>query len=79
MGDLIDMSISVDSPSDETLNGGSLALLLRRQYKFPFGINTVCSAIFNLFFLSFYVPAGCLFVTDYFILFVRKKIKNRKC
>ena len=27
--------------SDETLNRGSLALLLRRQYEFPFGINIV--------------------------------------
>ena len=33
------MSISADSPSDETLNRGPLALLLRRQYEFPFGIN----------------------------------------
>ena len=30
------MSISADSPSDETLNQGPLALLLRRQYEFPF-------------------------------------------
>ena len=39
MGDRISMSISVNSPSDETLNRGPLALLLRRQYEFPFGIN----------------------------------------
>ena len=41
MGDRISMSISVDSPSEETLNRGPLALLLRRQHEFPFGINIV--------------------------------------
>ena len=41
------MSISADSPSDETLNRGPLALLLRRQYEFPFGINAVQFSIFN--------------------------------
>ena len=40
------MSISADSPSDETLNRGPLALLLRRQYEFPFGINIVQFSIF---------------------------------
>ena len=30
------VSISVDYPLDETLNRGTLALLLRRQYEFPF-------------------------------------------
>ena len=44
------MSISADSPSDETLNRGPLALLLRRQYEFPFGINIVQ---FSIFFQSF--------------------------
>ena len=39
MGDRSGMSISADCPSDETLNRGPLALLLRRQYEFPFGIN----------------------------------------
>ena len=40
-GDRISMSISVDidSPLDETLNRGPLALLLWRLYEFPFGIN----------------------------------------
>ena len=47
MGDRISMSISVDSPSDETLNQGPLVLLLRRQYEFPFGINIVQFSIFN--------------------------------
>ena len=47
MGDRCDMSISADSPSDETLNQGPLALLLRRQYEFPFGINIVQFSIFN--------------------------------
>ena len=41
MGDRSGMSISADSPSDETLNRGLLALLLRRQYEFPSGINIV--------------------------------------
>ena len=35
MGDRISMLISVDSPSDKTLNRGPLVLLLRRQYEFP--------------------------------------------
>ena len=39
MGDRCGMSISADSHSGETLNRGPLALLLRRQYEFPFGIN----------------------------------------
>ena len=30
-----------DSSSNETSNRGPLALLLRRQYEFPFGINIV--------------------------------------
>ena len=41
MGDRSIMSISGDSPSDETFNGGPLALLLLQQYQFPFGINIV--------------------------------------
>ena len=41
MGDRISILISVGSPSDETLNRGFLALLLWRQYEFPFGINKV--------------------------------------
>ena len=44
---LVSMPISVDSPSDETLNQGPLALLLQRQYEFPFGINIVQFSIFN--------------------------------
>ena len=69
MGDRCGMSISADSPSDEssskftyspwhiviktyetdeTLNRGPLALLLRRQYEFPFGINIVQFSIFNM-------------------------------
>ena len=45
------MSISADIPSDETLNRGPLALLLRRQYEFPFGnfgINIVQFSIFSI-------------------------------
>ena len=41
MGYRISMSIYVDSPLDETLNRGPLALLLRQQYEFPFGIDIV--------------------------------------
>ena len=47
MGDRCGMSISADSPSDETLNQGPLALLLLQQYEFPFGINIVQFSIFN--------------------------------
>ena len=36
MGDRISMSISIDFCLDETLNQGPLALLLQRQYEFPF-------------------------------------------
>ena len=50
MGDRCGMSISADSPSDETLNRGPLALLLRRQYEFPFVINIVQ---FSIFFFNF--------------------------
>ena len=39
MGDHISVSISLYSPLDETFNRGPLALLLRRQYEFPFRIN----------------------------------------
>ena len=39
--DRISMSISVDSPSDETLNQDPLALLLWQQYEFPFWISVV--------------------------------------
>ena len=49
MGDRCGMSISADSPSDETLNRGTLGLLLRRQYEFPFGINIVQFSIFQFF------------------------------
>ena len=46
MGDRGGMSISVDSSSNETLNRGPLALLLRRQYEFPFEINIVQFSFF---------------------------------
>ena len=46
MGDRSGMSISVDSPSDETLNRGPLALLLWRQYEILFWINIVQFSIF---------------------------------
>ena len=46
------MSISADSPSDENLNRGPLALLLRRQYEFPFGINKVQFSIFSIYLCS---------------------------
>ena len=41
MGDRISMSISVNSPSDETLYNGPLALLLWGEYEFHFGTNLV--------------------------------------
>ena len=47
MGDCIGMSITADSPSDETLNRGPLVLLLRRQYEFPFGIDIVQFSFFH--------------------------------
>ena len=47
MGDRCGMSISAE---DETLNRGRQALLLRRQYEFPFGINIVqFSFFFSIF------------------------------
>ena len=49
MDDSSSMSNSSDSPSDETLNRGPLALLLRRQYDFPFEINIVQLSIFKFF------------------------------
>ena len=49
MGERCGMSISADSPSNETLNRGPLALLLRRQYEFPFGINIVQFSFFHFF------------------------------
>ena len=39
---------------DETLNRGPLALLLQRQYEFPFGINIVQFANFIFFFHFLY-------------------------
>ena len=50
------ISISADSPSDETLNRGPLALLLRQQYEFPFGINIVQFSFFFFFNFQFYQP-----------------------
>ena len=58
MGDGISMSISIDNPSNETLNPGPLALLLQQQYEFPFGINIIIImsffSIFCLVFVSVY-------------------------
>ena len=54
MGDRSGMSISADSPSDETLDRGPLAQLLRRQYEFPFGINVVQFSIFHFFQFSIF-------------------------
>ena len=51
MGDRSGMSISADSPSGVTLNRGPLAVLLRRQYEFPFWIKTVQYSI-SFFFSS---------------------------
>ena len=52
MGDCISMSISADSSLCETLNRGPLAILLRRKYEFPFGIDKVLFSIFNFFSLD---------------------------
>ena len=41
MDDRTNKSISVDISSDKTINRGLLALLLRRQCEFPFGVNIV--------------------------------------
>ena len=81
MGDRCGMSISADSPSDETLNRGPLALLLRRQYEyeFPFGINIVQFS----FFFSLRSPIqvqtkaevvgsnGMPIATDIFVCFIK--------
>ena len=57
MGDRSGMSISADSPSDETLNRGPRVLLLGRQYEFPFGINIVP--------FSFFFVRTCISNADY--------------
>ena len=55
MGDRSGMSISADSPLDETLNQGLLALLLQRQYQFDFGINIVQFSIFIFNYMNLYL------------------------
>ena len=52
MGDRSSMSKFADSPLDNTLSSGPLALLLRRQYEFPFGID-IASAISKFLFFFF--------------------------
>ena len=63
------MSISADSPSDETLNRGPLALLLRREYEFPFGINIVQFSFFfsmiDVIFLTHYHEDDVLVGKDF--------------
>ena len=44
--------------ADETLNWGPLALLLRQQYEFPFGINTVQFSISISIYLQNFKPWG---------------------
>ena len=51
MGDRISMSISVGL-LDESLNQGPLALLLRRQYEFPFVIDIVQCSFFIFIFIT---------------------------
>ena len=53
MGECSSMSISADSPLDETLTRGTSALLLHRQYEFPFGIDIVQFCGFGFFFSIF--------------------------
>ena len=60
MDDRINMSISVDSRLDETVNRGTLALLLRWQYEYPFGINRVHFSFFIAAII--YALSVCLFV-----------------
>ena len=48
MGDHDSMSISVDSPLDESLNRDPLAQLLWGQYELPFGINIVQFSIYKV-------------------------------
>ena len=61
MGDCIGMSITADSPSDETLNRGPLVLLLRRQYEFPFRINIVQFSMYahHVSFTTGYTGVNC--------------------
>ena len=56
MGDRISISISVDSPLNETLiDRGPLALLLRGQYEIPFGINNIVQFSFVHFMSQFMI------------------------
>ena len=48
------MSVSVDSPLDETLNRDPLVLLLRQQYEFSFGIDIVQFSTFFQFQFSIF-------------------------
>ena len=69
--------MSADIPLDETLNRGPLALLLRRQYEFPFRIkaafhpyvNNIC-LVLNLV-LSFSVPS-LIWYAIYFLSIISK-------
>ena len=70
MGDRSSMSITADSPSGETLKQGPLALLLRRQYEFPFrnkiffffNFSTFAKSISNL---RYRQPKAVLFYSKY--------------
>ena len=44
---LSNIGLFADSALDETLNRGPLALLMRQQYEFPFGINIVQFSILS--------------------------------
>ena len=68
MGDCISMSISVDDPSNETLNQGHLALLLRRQNEFPLRIDIVQ--------FSFFFSILCLSFADFPIAPVRYEVPS---
>ena len=69
MGDRCGMSISADSPSDETLNRGPLVLLLRRQYEFPLRYNIVQFSIFFSIF-NFQHAALVLHIRFVYAIFV---------
>ena len=69
MGDCISMSISIDSPSEETLNRGPLVLLLWRLYEFHFGINIVQFS-FSFFHFHFHASGFPLCPSEgFFFLF----------
>ena len=56
------------SPSNETFNWGPLALLLRLQYKFPFGINKVQFSFFYELWFVIQVRINIDFLRNHWII-----------